>query len=199
MQIAFSKPIFSVAALGILAIVAAAAVIGGAAHAANAGDPPKPKPMSAEPAASDLTRVAQQNAPPAGPASAPPARPDPLLGDWRMTYLSGGDPVVLKIDKVTRGIIGAALSGSLTTQGGKACPLSGAIFDAIAGMYPDGAKIVTMDIRGMMRVAANCDGASTTIEAFVVNSQGKFFGAGRATLSPPSPAPPTISTVQLNH
>jgi len=200
MRSIFSKPIFfSVAALGVIAVVATAGAIGVVDRPAPAGGKITAlKPMSGEATAADLTRVAQQTAtPPAAPA--PAAAPDPLLGDWRMTYLSGGDPAVLKIDKATRGIIGAALTGSLTPQGGKSCPLSGAIFDVVAGMYPDGAKIMTMDIHGMMRVVAACDGRTTTVEAFVANNQGKFYGAGRASFVPPSPAQPTISTIQLNH
>jgi hypothetical protein len=133
------------------------------------------------------TRVAE-NSPPAQPAG-----PDPLLGDWRMTYLADNAAAALKIEKVTHGMIGASIAGAFVAADGRRCPLSGAIFQTIAGMYPDGTKIVTMDITAMMRVAVDCDGRPISIDAFLIDDHGKFSGAGRAT------ANTTVSTIQLVH
>jgi len=133
------------------------------------------------------TRVAE-NSPPAQAAGL-----DPLLGDWRMTYLADNAAAALKIEKVTHGIIGASIAGAFVAADGRRCPLSGAIFQTIAGMYPDGTKIVTMDITAMMRVAVECDGRPISIDAFLIDDHGKFSGAGRAT------ANTTVSTIQLVH
>jgi hypothetical protein len=135
-----------------------------------------------------------QNAP---AAQAP--TPDPLQGDWRVTSLADNSASVLKVERVTRGVIGASLTGTFVATDGRKCPLSGAIFQTIAGMYPDGAKIVTMDIAGMMRVAVQCDGLPTSIDAFLVDDHGKFSGAGRATTVQASPTKTTMSAIQLIH
>lgn len=151
-----------------------------------------PEAPAGQPAAGPVAQTT------AVPASGPTAASDALLGDWRMTYLVGNETVVLKIDKVSRGVIGAALSGALVGSDGKSCPLSGAIFENIAGMYPDGAKIVTMDVSGLMRVAAKCGGQTIAIDAFIVNDQQKYSGAGRATTLPAQAGKPATATIQLS-
>jgi hypothetical protein len=127
------------------------------------------------------------------------ATPDPLLGDWRVTYLADSSAAALKIEKVARGVIGASLTGTFVAADGRKCPASGAIFQTIAGMYPDGAKIVTMDIMGMMRVAVQCDGRPISIDAFLIDDRGKFSGAGRATAVQSPSESTVVSTIQLVH
>jgi hypothetical protein len=153
-------------------------------------DPQKTAPRTDSKALNSLVQAAP---------AAQPSPSDPLLGDWRLTYLADNSSAVLKIERVARGIIGASLIGTYVTNDGRKCPLSGAIFQTIAGMYPDGAKIVTMDIAGMMRVAVQCDGRPTSIDAFLIDDQNKFSGAGRATTVQASPAKTTVSVIQLSH
>lgn len=136
--------------------------------------------------------VAQNAPPPQAPV------PDPLQGDWVMTYLTDNSTAVLKVEKVSRGVIGASLTGTFVAADGRKCPLSGAIFQTIAGMYPDGAKIMTMDIAGMMRIAVQCDGRPTSVDAFLIDDRGRFSGAGRATTVQSSPTKTTVSAIQLN-
>ena len=110
-----------------------------------------------------------------------------------MTYLADSSAAALKIEKVTRGIIGASLSGAYVAADGQRCPISGAIFQTIAGMYPDGTKIVTMDITAMMRVSVQCEGRPIAIDAFLIDDRGRFSGAGRATTNA------AVATIQLAH
>jgi hypothetical protein len=153
------------------------------------------EPRKAVPGTDGQARTSvAENGPPAQAAM-----PDPLLGDWRVTYLADSSAAALKIEKVMRGIIGASLTGTFVAADGRKCPLSGAIFQTIAGMYPDGTKIVTMDITAMMRVAVQCDGRPISIEAFLIDDRGKFSGAGRATAGQGSSANSTVSTIQLVH
>lgn len=187
--VAFAAVICGVSALGAAAIVAAG---GNKAEIAWQPNPDAPHPLV----------LAAQKTPetpaPAAPAAAPAApASDPLLGDWRVVFLGANESASLKIEKVSRGIIGAALNGALVTSDGKSCPLSGAIFENIAGMYPDGAKIVTMDVAGLMRVAAKCDATSISIDAFILNDKRKFRGAGRATTLPAPAGKPSVALVDL--
>jgi hypothetical protein len=185
----------SVAAIILLAGLSQDVALGEAGAAAQPPVNQNPDPQKTAPGADNQARMSvAENSQPAQAAT-----PDPLLGDWRVTYLADSSAAALKIEKVAHGVIGASLTGTFVAAEGRKCPLSGAIFQTIAGMYPDGAKIVTMDIMGMMRVAVQCDGRPISIDAFLIDDHGKFSGAGRATVVQSLPESTTVSTIQLAH
>src|SRR5271155_1958170 len=185
----------SVAAIILLAGLSQDVALGEAGGGAQSPAKQNIEPQKTAPGADNQARMSvAENSQPAQAAT-----PDPLLGDWRGTYLADSSAAALNIEKVAHGVIGASLTGTFVAADGRKCPLSGAIFQTIAGMYPDGTKIVTMDITGMMRVAVQCDGRPISIEAFLIDDRGKFSGAGRATAGQGSSATSTVSTIQLVH
>jgi hypothetical protein len=185
----------SVAAIILLAGLSQDVALGEAGGGAQSPAKQNIEPQKTAPGADNQARMSvAENSQPAQAAT-----PDPLLGDWRVTYLADSSAAALNIEKVAHGVIGASLTGTFVTADGRKCPVSGAIFQTIAGMYPDGVKIVTMDIMGMMRVAVQCDGRPISIDAFLIDDRGKFSGAGRATAVQGSPESTTVSTIQLVH
>ena len=185
----------SVAAIILLAGLSQDVALGEAGGGAQSPAKQNIEPQKTAPGADNQARMSvAENSQPAQAAT-----PDPLLGDWRVTYLADSSAAALNIEKVAHGVIGASLTGTFVTADGRKCPVSGAIFQTIAGMYPDGVKIVTMDIMGMMRVAVQCDGRPISIDAFLIDDRGKFSGAGRATVAQSMPESTTVSTIQLAH
>jgi hypothetical protein len=185
----------SVAAVILIAGLSQDAALGQAGGAAQSPADQNLEPRKTAPGGDNQARMSvAENSQPAQAAT-----PDPLLGDWRVTYLADSSAAALKVEKVARGVIGASLTGTFLAADGRKCPVSGAIFQTIAGMYPDGAKIVTMDITGMMRVAVQCDGPPISIDAFLIEDRGKFSGAGRATAVQSLSESTTVSTIRLEH
>lgn len=142
-----------------------------AASSAYAQSKPAPKPADA-------------TAKPAAPAAQPAAEKDSLIGEWKIFSIENGRMEaagVLAISSSSRGAVGGAVSGQMKFKSGETCAITSLLFSALTGMYPDGSRIQTFPMAGLMRGELKCpEGKSGLLEALIEEKDKTIFrAAGR--------------------
>lgn len=156
-----------------------------AQNAAGPVAPPRPA-QKAEPRkkpAQPVEPAQAKDVAPANPAMAPTQNPQAQLptvwgGVWKVSF--GGRAYDLTLRDTAIGAVGGAVSGSLQTENMN-CVASGAWYNSLLGIYPDGNAIGRIELMRLLTWSVNCpDGRKAQAEMFFTpNGRAIVAAAGR--------------------